>query len=138
MMTRSTSIAAFREIEENGLLKNLQFMVYSTLFKQGPLTANEMRLKIDAESNSGVYSTRLSELERKGVVTRVDKRPCTVTGKVAYSWDVTDKLPKDVIPAKTKKQKIADIVKKGRLLYGKIPKQHQQEFVNLIKLVKGL
>jgi len=109
-MVRETSVKAYQEIKLNGILTGLQLKVYETLFFCGPLTGNEMREIIGGKSNSGVYITRLSELERRGAVQTLKKRACQVTGRLAIEWDVTSHIPKGRVKPMTKKDKIKDLV----------------------------
>ena len=108
-MARETSINAYNHIKENNLLGKLQFKVYQTLYYHGPLTGNEMRIVLDHDGNSGVYTTRLSELERMGAIKALEKRVCSATGHKALEWDVTSHIPKSKVKAITKKQKINTI-----------------------------
>ena len=90
---RQTSIQAFYKVKESGILSKLRLKVYEIVCYHGPLTANEMRKYADSEANSGVFSTRLSELQRMGAVETVGKRPCNTTGHVALVWDITGDMP---------------------------------------------
>lgn len=116
-MKRKTSIDAYNKIKNNGLLGRLQFSVYSKLYESGPLTANELRTAYNHDGNSGVYTTRLSELERRGCVYVVERRKCKITGNMALSWDVTDGLPVKITKRPTRKQKIKQILLDLRNLY---------------------
>ena len=111
-MTRQTSIDAYNEIKNNGLLTNLKWKVYSCLYENGPMTGNELNSVLNSKANSGVYTTRLSELERIGVVCTKGKKKCEITGFAALSWDVTDKMPIKPEPRQTKEQKKQQILLK--------------------------
>lgn len=90
---RQTSIQAFYKVKASGILSKLRLKVYEIVCYHGPLTANEMRGHVNTEANSGVFSTRLSELQRMGAVKVVGKRPCNTTGHVALVWDITGDMP---------------------------------------------
>lgn len=47
-------------------------------------------------------SPRFADLERRGVISARNKRPCKITGNNVLSWDVTKNLPIEV----KKKQRI--------------------------------
>jgi len=97
-MVRKTSIAAFNNIKENGLLSERRFQVYNSLFDCGPATGGEvfekMREKygvlIPVNSNT---ITRLGELRELGVAEELGERVCSISGQNVILWDVTDRLP---------------------------------------------
>lgn len=100
-MTRQTSIEAYRQIKEDGLLSERRFEAYELLFHHGPCTAKEM---MQFAKNEGtitnhihLYSLekRLSELRKMGCVAEAGERSCNVSGMTAILWEVTGKLPKD-------------------------------------------
>lgn len=96
-MIRQTSVDAFNAIKAEGLLPELQFIVYEALLKYGPCTANELVWQMKANGNAiksrDYFAQRLSELLKKGVAATLPKRPCTVTNRMAMVWVVTNKLP---------------------------------------------
>jgi hypothetical protein len=88
-MTRRTSAAAYAAIQNEGLLNKLQFKVYHLLYHHGPLTGREL----NAEMRSGDGHKRFQELREKCVAYVVRERACSVSGRRAQEWDVTDQLP---------------------------------------------
>ncbi len=93
---RQTSIEAFNEIKNNGLLSQRRWEVYEALFNHGPCTANELRKHLAFKDGINVnlnVVTRLGELRNFGVVFEVRERQCSITGIVVIEWDVTDRLP---------------------------------------------
>jgi hypothetical protein len=105
---RQTSLDAYHEITENGLLSKRRL----------PLTANETFQKMysgntgphNAASNS---AARFSELRATGAIYEMGEKICSVTGKNVILWAITGDLPKK-LPRKTStSQKIA---KASRLL----------------------
>lgn len=86
---RQTSIQAYQQIEAHGLLSRVRWVVYSHLFRHGPLTGSELNSQLGGVS----FHKRLSELERLGVVYTMGKRNCDVTGMECEQWDVTAGLP---------------------------------------------
>jgi hypothetical protein len=98
-MVRQTSITAYNQIKEEGLLSERRWQVYDTLFNHGPCTANElakhfekMNFLLPGNVNLNIV-TRLGELRNMGVVSELKERPCRVTGMTVIEWDVTDRLP---------------------------------------------
>jgi len=98
-VTRNTSLMAYHQIIDGGLLKRQSAEVYAHLFTHGPLTGRELdaRLARVGETRTS-YHKRLSELRDCGVLAEVGERRCQVSGELAIIWDVTDALP--VQPAK--------------------------------------
>lgn len=94
-MIRETSLEAYKEIRRNGLLKKRQLEVYTALFERGPSTATEIFYALSKSRNPSHsnVTTRLGELRDKGVVREVQKRRCTVTGKMVIEWETTNRLP---------------------------------------------
>jgi len=86
---RQTSIQAYQQIEANGLLSRVRWLVYAHLFHHGPLTGSELNSQMSGVS----YHKRLSELERLGVVQTCGRRRCTITDMECEQWDVTANLP---------------------------------------------
>ncbi len=91
---RRTSLEAYRQILETGVLGKAAWKVYDALFQSASgLTRNELDRTLAPGKPNAIYSRRLTELERRGVVWRNGTRECAVTGKVCDVWDVTDVLP---------------------------------------------
>jgi len=51
----------------------------------------------------------MAELKDRGVVVEVGEKICSVTGKKAILWDVTDSLPVEPPKRETSKEKIAKL-----------------------------
>lgn len=93
-MSRDTSIEAYHIIQENGLLKKLKWQVYDYVYHNGPCTGKQVDMALSSPTqNSGVFSTRLSELRDMGVMEEVGKIKCHITGHSVILWDVTSSLP---------------------------------------------
>ena len=106
-MVRDTSIEVYQQIRDEGLLSKVRFSVYSCVFKFGPITQGEVKKKLNMDSNTA--TPRFAELKTQGVITEVGKRPCKITGRTVYEWDVTNKLPKPLPKKKTKDQIIEEL-----------------------------
>lgn len=107
-MIRQTSIEAYQQIKDRGLLSKRRWEVYDVVYHHGPLTAGEIGRKMPSyrasvsTADRNIHA-RLSELRKMGVLTEVRERDCTVTGMRVIEWDVTDKLPVSFEkPVKTK------------------------------------
>ena len=104
-MTRQTSIATYNHIKDNGILSKRRWEVYSLLFQHGPATCTEIWKKHGGLQHS--ITPRLAELEVRGFIYEVGKRPCTFTGQNCIVWDVTDrKDPLEVVKKATTKERL--------------------------------
>ena len=134
---RPTSVEAYHKAEESGLLSKLRLKVFKILCDHGPMTANEMRMFGDSNANSGVYSTRLSELERMKIVAATSERACKTTGNKALLWDITNNHPIKLDKRETKKVKTKRAVDALRVLYLKY-KSFDTEWTNVANLIKNI
>jgi hypothetical protein len=139
-MTRKTSSIAYKRIIEEGLLSKLRLLVYRVVYKYGPLTASEVRMYVAKHStaNSGVFSTRFSELKKMGVLETVGERPCTTSGHIALLWDVTENLPKPIKKEKTKKEKKKEAIKDLKKIYKDSPEELKKDILSLYKKIKNI
>lgn len=103
---RETSLEAYQEIRDQGLLSARRMEVYEILFHQGPLTDQEVASRMEGEGNraNGMNSgARLNELRAMGCVKEVGTTVSKTTGMTVIVWDVTRDLPK-----KLDKSKVSD------------------------------
>jgi hypothetical protein len=100
MTVRDTSIEAYHTIKSSGLLGGRQKHAYSVLLEFGPLTGNELSIKMGIP---GQWK-RCSELKKKGLVTEVGERVCTVTERNCIIWGVTSNPPTPAEPKPTNKK----------------------------------
>lgn len=112
-MTRQTSIDAYNEIKEKGLLSKRRFQVYKVLHDFGPLTIREVGEKLPLIHESSL-SPRFAELEKSGAIITKKKRPCTITGHTVHVWELTGNIP--VKSIKPKKQKCPHCKGRGYLM----------------------
>lgn len=89
---RSTSLQAYADLVTSGALNQKQRAVWAVLHLDGPKTGREL----DRTLNTQDAHKRLSELERAGVVEEMHKTTCSVTGKKAVLWRITEKDPNSV------------------------------------------
>lgn len=89
-MIRQTSIDAYREIRDSGLLSKRRWETYDDLFHHGPSTSR------DAEDRTGDRNAhrRLLDLVEWGVAERVGETTCRKTGHQVTLWDVNANLPR--------------------------------------------
>jgi hypothetical protein len=91
---RQTSIDAYNEIKNNGLLKKLHWQVYSHLYHHGPQTSGEVYQQLGVQQRvPSQLRARFTELREMGVLQEVGERPCGVTGRTCIVWDVTAATP---------------------------------------------
>lgn len=105
-MTRQTSIEAYNEIKDEGLLRRLQFQVYDALYSNGPMTQGELTAHAFPGTDKTVTTPRFAELAKLGVIAVVGKRPCRISGRNCMVWDVTTALPEKPEKKETKDQQI--------------------------------
>lgn len=107
-MVRETSHEAFVEVQESGLISDMQTRIYTYLYANGPLTANEVALGISSKTKSQQKNipTRLGELRGRGVVKEVGRKCCSVTGMNVILWDVTPNSPKTDVPRKMSRREL--------------------------------
>lgn len=98
---RQTSVEAYNDIMVSGLLGKRQKDAYAVLYENGPLTGNELSLKMGIP---GQWK-RCSELKKRGLALEVGERLCSVTGRNCITWDVTDKLPTKLTKKETRIEK---------------------------------
>ena len=79
---RDTSLMAYIEVEPE--LGARQMHVLSVLRERGSLTNTELSQVLNWTINR--VTPRIFELRALGCVVVVGKRPCRVTGRMAYSW----------------------------------------------------
>jgi hypothetical protein len=83
-----TSKEAWDEVKGSGTQTENFKKILSVLnaHKGEALTGREICIKAGQE---GLWK-RLREMERQGWITMKEKRPCTITGKLAYTWVVKE------------------------------------------------
>jgi len=125
MVTRQTSIDAYRIIEAEGLLSNRRWEVYSTLFQKGPITATQIADQMPGYKSPSVgynVHARLCEMREMGCVQEVGETSCPLTKMRVILWDVTDRIPTKLEKGtkKTKDQIILELKERIRELEGEI------------------
>ena len=137
MNTRQTSIDCFNKIKEEGLLSKMRFQVYSALLSMGkPSTTREVYETMDVIKQE---ATRFTELRNLGVIYEVQNRKCTITGRTAIEWDLTDRLPVNIKNSnKTKKQRVNDALNLLRELYKNKNNSTVEDWKEVANLIKSI
>lgn len=91
-MARKASREALLTIENSGLLSKRRKEVYVYLHHHGPLTAQQF-----PETIPGAWK-RLSELERNGLVEKLDREAHGKVGSRVIRWDVTGRTIPRTLP----------------------------------------
>jgi len=93
-MVRQTSLDAYNEIKETGLLTKRRLQVYEYIFKNGPVTAQQIQKALGRPfANSSCFMSRVTELHQRGVIESVGEVLNYESNKMVTLWDCTKKLP---------------------------------------------
>ena len=88
-MVRDTSIEAYREITDSGLLSKREAEVYKGIFDYGPCTDRELAEKLGKDDPNYVRPRR-RELVKQGLIEECDKKKCEVSNKNVYVWRIKE------------------------------------------------
>ena len=94
-MLRETSREAYQSLVNDGELSRKHGQIYSVLYRNGPLTAAEVKefirshTNIILSTNSETVRNRITELVKMGVVRIISKKKCEITGRNVFLYDVT-------------------------------------------------
>jgi hypothetical protein len=84
-------------------------------------------------------ATRFTELRKLGVIYEVGNRKCSVTGRTAIEWDLTDRLPVETkITANTKKQRVTNAINGLRELYKRKDTSSDEDWRNVAELITAI
>ncbi len=113
-MTRKTSIDAYHEVLESGLVGRRQKQVYEILYRLGPLTANQTWELLSKELGGGFRfdsntRARFTELREIGIIEEIGTTIDPITKKTVILWDVTDQNPVERPKKKSKDQIIKEL-----------------------------
>jgi len=137
-MARKTSIEAYHEIKESGLLSKRRFEVYEALFYYGPMTQVETGVKLHLEKMHSSISPRFAELRDRGVIEEIGEKYCSVTGMHVILWDVTDSLPAPLPKPKSKKEIKKELLEKIVTLGFAIDSQWKPQLRDIYRLANSL
>jgi len=141
-MVRETSVEAYHQIRDNGLLSARRFQVYDELFQNGPLTANEVVRKYQ-QTNPNIKDAslngRFSELERLGVIRDTGELKIdAISGHHCILWDVTSNLPVKPKKELSRKEQTEDIITDVVKLGEKLPAQHKGDLRKIYYKLKDI
>jgi hypothetical protein len=85
-MRDPNSIRTWRRIQGDGRVTAARQRTFEALCRRGPCTAQELVMF----SRYQHAEKRLSELERQGLVIRLESTTCSITGETAATWDVIE------------------------------------------------
>jgi len=85
-MIQQTSLDAFQELKDKGLLGKRQSQILEVLEMIGPATNMEIAESTGWSINR--VTPRIYELRKEGFVVPVERRPCNITGNEAHTWGV--------------------------------------------------
>lgn len=107
-MTRETSVEAYHEVMESGLIGRRQRQVYGILYEKGPLAGAQVAARFldlyGRTARSETIRNRLTELRDRGVVKEVGTVQDPNTKKRVLLWDVTRGSPVKPAKKETKNQ----------------------------------
>lgn len=93
-MADQNSRKVYAEIIEEGLVGELQGRVLGAIAQSDrPPTVNEIGKYIGVTQRT-TYAPRVKELEDMGVIRKTTKRPCSITGRTGYTFELTGRKPK--------------------------------------------
>lgn len=88
MTTRQTSMTAYRQLVASGVIKGNQDRVLAHIVDYGPATSGEILFRMNVR-NVNAWRARFTELQARGLITEVEQRKCTITGRLALVWEFT-------------------------------------------------
>ncbi len=92
-MTQSTSISAYHEALDTGLITALQAKVLNVIARSSKLDHTNSEIADTLDAQKSVISPRLRELELMGVVNKTTKRYCLITGLIVNAYTMTNRKP---------------------------------------------
>lgn len=92
-MIASTSMEAYREIEESGALTKMRLKALRGVYELKECTGAELDQWGMTDQSFGHLHKRILELHKCRVIQRTGSRKCRVTGKRATTWAPTGTMP---------------------------------------------
>lgn len=138
-MIRQTSIDCYHQIKAEGLLTKRRLEVYEAIYNSAPCTSAEaMRGRINSTNVLSQSRARFTELRELGVIYEKGEKKCSVTGRKAILWDLTDKLPikTKLLNNTNKKRRIDDALNALRELYKNKNNSLAQDWKNVADLIR--
>jgi hypothetical protein len=139
MENRKTSIDCYHQIKDEGLLSKRRLQVYEALYKKAPCTSLEaMKSVLNSNNTFSQSRARVTELRELGVIYEKGVKKCSVSGRTAIEWDLTDNIPIGKKAPLTKKQKINLVLNSLRELYKKGIKSTDNDWKTVAELIINL
>lgn len=141
MPVQQTSVEAYNEAMDSGLIKNIAANVFAIILEYGPLTqamGRERYCQLFSERSIRAVGPRFTELKDMGVIVPSHTEECQITGRNAIHWKVATSCGE--IKRPTKKITNKEAVKKLLLCMYKIEamvKDSESECTrsNIIKII---
>jgi hypothetical protein len=138
MNTRQTSIDAYRNLVEGGVLAEKNSVVYKHLFHNGATTQK----KTERFFNDRTYTLRprFAQLEKMGLIECVGEETCDETGKKNMLWDVTNRVhPLETQQTSdTKKNRVQNALDALRQLYRTKHNATDDDWKNVADLIRSI
>lgn len=132
-MARRTSAMAFQQIKEEGLLSRERWRAYKAVYEIGPCTSAEAFFQMTNTNTQRITQSRarFTELRDMGVLTEVGTRKCSVTGRTAIVWQVTNRLPQKLKAKKVEamRRRLKNYKKKVKQLEAAIRRETEEKQV---------
>jgi len=111
-MIRQSSIDAYHQIKDSGLLNQIQDEVLKVITDHGPITQGETWYFHFSDRQRHDVCPRFAELLAKGAIKCLPRRPCRYTGRSVQTWDVNEAFSvQDTLKKLTKTEIISMLMK---------------------------
>lgn len=87
---RATSLDAYQDLQESGVLGKQEMVIYKTLIGKSSMTLQEISKEAKIQINA--VSGRVNGMKKKGYLVETEKRVCKVTGRCVIPVRVKDAL----------------------------------------------
>lgn len=140
MGVRETSLEAYRDIIQSGLISEKRLDVFKAVIVYGPGTSAEIIQAANIDGNSIVSQARarLNELREMGVIEEAGERKCKQTNRKAIVWRVTGNYPTKYEIPETKKERKEKALNMILTLSKRMPKSHIEELRAIYRKVKEI
>lgn len=111
MISRETSLMAYRKLMSTGTLNQLETQVVLAVIEHAPITTGELWKWCFPDRQRSSISSRVAELKAAGILRELGTAKCRVTHETAYLIEYSNKETK---PKVEKVDKIAEAILKER------------------------
>ena len=89
MMVKDTSLKCYLEIQEEGIKDSATERVYEAIKRSPhPMTGREIAVLMLETPDMNVVRPRITEMAQLGTIVEAGKRPCTLSGRTSYTWEI--------------------------------------------------